>query len=425
MSASYSGALFILGAGILQIPAIRAARELGLRAVVADGNGDAPGLKLADRPLVIDLRATDMLRSEACRLSRVEHIIGVFTAGTDFSLAVAQIAADLGLPGIDVEAAKRATNKAMMRRTLYDKGLPTPRFARIGRRRAPRDLQAAEAIGFPLVVKPADSMGARGVRRVDDADQLRAAVEVAATFATGGETIVEAFIPGQEYSLDALVYRGDIAICGVAERHIRFSPFFVEMGHTMPARLNGQQYRALTESFISAISAIGIDNGAAKGDLFLDGDRAVTGEIAARLSGGFMSGWTYPYASGVDVTKAAIRIAIGEPPGDLTPTRDHVCVERAVISIPGTVENVCGTSAIDTLPEIRDILAACLRAIRCVFRATMWRNAPPLSPAPLVARMLSPRSIERSEQFGSNCVQTMARPRNSCLAKRGNAIPPH
>lgn len=70
---------------------------------------------------------------------------------------------------------------------------------------------------------------------------------------------------------------------------------------------------------------------------------AVVGEIAARLSGGYMSGWTYPFASGVEVTEAALNIAVGLPPGDLTPKRDWVSAERAFISIPGTVEALEGS----------------------------------------------------------------------------------
>ena len=64
----------------------------------------------------------------------------------------------------------------------------------------------------------------------------------------------------------------------------------------------------------------------------------MVGEIAARLSGGYMSGWTFPLASGVEVTEAALNIAVGLPPGDLAPRLRKVCAERALISIPGIVE---------------------------------------------------------------------------------------
>jgi hypothetical protein len=70
--------------------------------------------------------------------------------------------------------------------------------------------------------------------------------------------------------------------------------------------------------------------------------RGVVGEVAARLSGGFMSGWTYPLATGVPLTRAALRIALGEPidPHELTPTRSQVVVERAAISAPGRVSSI-------------------------------------------------------------------------------------
>ena len=66
------------------------------------------------------------------------------------------------------------------------------------------------------------------------------------------------------------------------------------------------------------------------------------GEIAARLSGGYMSGWTYPYSSGVEVTEAALNIAVGLQPGNLEPTHRDTSAERAFISIPGRVKELIG-----------------------------------------------------------------------------------
>ena len=149
------------------------------------------------------------------------------------------------------------------------------------------------------------------------------------------------------------MYRGHVTVCGIADRHISFPPAFVEIGHTMPTDLDTAAVRQIEDAFESGIRAIGIDNGAAKGDIKLTPRGAMIGEIAARLSGGYMSGWTFPLSSGVEVTEAALNIAVGLPPGDLTPRFSRTCAERGIISIPGVVASVEGESTARGIPGWR------------------------------------------------------------------------
>jgi biotin carboxylase len=195
---------------------------------------------------------------------------------------------------------------------------------------------------FPLVVKPVDNMGARGVKRVENADELVEACRAARSLSRSSRVIIEQYMEGPEFSLDAIVDDGKVTVCGVADRLIRFPPSFVEMGHTMPTGFDREAVQAVESIFRAGIKAIGIDNGAAKGDVKLTPNGPMVGEIAARLSGGYMSGWTFPLASGIEVTEAALNVAVGQPPGALTPGKSRVCAERALISIPGIVEEVAG-----------------------------------------------------------------------------------
>jgi biotin carboxylase len=197
-------------------------------------------------------------------------------------------------------------------------------------------------MSFPLVVKPVDNMGARGVKRVGNPEELAEACRTARALSRSARVIIEEYMEGPEFSLDAIVYKGAVTVCGVADRLIRFPPSFVEIGHTMPTGFPAQTVREIESVFTAGIAAIGIDNGAAKGDIKLTRNGAMVGEIAARLSGGYMSGWTYPLASGVEVTEAALNIAVGLPPGDLSPKWKKVCAERALISVPGIVGQVRG-----------------------------------------------------------------------------------
>ncbi|MDR1143362.1 MAG: ATP-grasp domain-containing protein [Spirochaetaceae bacterium] len=342
--------ILILGAGIMQGPAIRRAGEMGLETVVVDGDPQAPLAGEADRFEAVDLKDIHAIEKLARTLKEEGGLDGVMTAGTDFSASVAWTAEKLGLPGISYETALDASDKERMRRRFEEAGLPSPGFVILT-----GAVPAALPFPFPAVVKPVDNMGARGCRRVDSPEELGTAAAEALRFSRSGRVIVEEFMEGPEFSLDAVVYRGEVTICGVADRHIFFPPYFIEMGHTMPAAVFPEDRDALTGLFIRGIRALGIDNGAAKGDLKLTSKGPMIGEIAARLSGGYMSGWTYPYASGADPARGAVCAALGLPPGGLEPVRNWTSAERAFISIPGVVRGLYGLDRARGVPGVRDL----------------------------------------------------------------------
>jgi biotin carboxylase len=343
--------ILILGAGIMQGPVIRIAGEMGLETVVVDGDPAAPCRERADRFECIDLKDKEGIEALARGLQAEKGGLGaVITAGTDFSASVAWVAERLGLPGIPYQAALDASDKERMRRCFQEAGLPSPSFI------VRRDTDPfTPPFPFPVVVKPVDNMGSRGCRRVDAREELGAAVEGALGFSRSGRVIVEEYMEGPEYSVDAVLDRGEVRICGLADRHIFFPPYFVEMGHTMPAELEGDGREALIGTFIQGIQALGIREGAAKGDLKLTRRGPMIGEIAARLSGGYMSGWTYPYSSGVEGIRGAILAALGEDVGDLSPRRHWTSAERAFISIPGRIREVRGLEEAGAVPFVRDV----------------------------------------------------------------------
>jgi hypothetical protein len=164
---------------------------------------------------------------------------------------------------------------------------------------------------------------------------------------------------GPEFSVDAIVCHGEITICGLADRHIFFPPYFIEMGHTMPTVIEEEKQQAMLETFRAGVRALGLAGsdsiGAAKGDIKLTANGPMIGEIAARLSGGYMSGWTYPYSSGAAPIKAAILLAMGRKPDGLVPVKNWTCAERAFISIPGTVKTISGVEKARKQTGVKDI----------------------------------------------------------------------
>ncbi len=362
--------ILILGGGVMQLPAMRIARRMGWKVAVAAREVISEAQALADRVLLADLSDPAAVL-DAARCDRRRHgLDGVFTAGTDFSTTAAAVARGLGLPGLPVAVTEDATDKVRMRTLLQRQGVPCPRFLPL---RAVADCAAVNGeMPFPLVVKPVDNMGARGVRRVDSRGELEQAVALALQASRSGRALVEEYLEGPELSIDAISFRGRITLCGVADRHIRFPPCFVEMGHTMPTALDEAAVRLAVAVFRRGVRALGIDGGAAKGDVKVTPRGAFIGEIAARLSGGYMSGWTFPFSSGVEVTAAALRVAVGLPPGSMRPVRRWTSAERAFISIPGIVAAVEGADSIDRVEEgegVREIFYRAAPGQRVVFPA--------------------------------------------------------
>lgn len=350
----------------MQVPGIRIAKAKGWKVIVADGNPEAVAGQLGDHFEVVDLKDKEGLLALAGRYAKQTGLDGVFTAGTDFSASVAWVAEKLGLPGVPYAVAMRATDKCLMREAFAKAGLPSPRFTCWTGEGDPGEVSRS-GMSFPLVVKPVDNMGSRGVRRVDDTSGLVEACRAALPLSRTSRVIVEEFMEGEELSLDAVVYRGRVTVCGVADRHIYFPPHFVEMGHTMPTELDGDAVREAEEIFADGIRAIGIENGAAKGDIKVTPRGPMIGEIAARLSGGYMSGWTCPLSSGVEVTEGALNIAVGLPPGNLAPRYHRTCAERALLSIPGTVAEVSGLQEARESAGVKEIFLRVAPGAEVVF----------------------------------------------------------
>ena len=367
--------IFMLGAGFMQGVAIRAAHALGCTVVAADGNPSAACAAEADEFVCIDLKDTARLVEYAKQLQQNGGLDAVFTAATDFSAAVAAVAAACGLRGHTLEAALNATDKVRMRKQFQKHGIPSPAFTELTAANLSAALHNPTALTgmlgglaghFPLVIKPVDNMGARGCSLVNSLADLREAAETALHYSRSGRVIVEEYIKGKEFSIEGLVFGGKLFITALADRHIFFPPYFIEMGHTIPSDCSQEIADEVITVFEQGVQALGLTDGAVKGDMLVQEGKAFVGEIAARLSGGYMSGWTVPYSSGLDITAAALTLALGGSPRLTMCGKDEftvplkqrcpfVSAERAWISIPGKIAAVSGLEAARAAPYIKAV----------------------------------------------------------------------
>ena len=122
---------------------------------------------------------------------------------------------------------------------------------------------------YPLVVKPVDNMGARGCRLIRKETELLPALKDAVKYSRSGRAILEEYIDGPEFSIDSLIFDGELTITGFADRHIYYPPYFIETGHTMPTSVNPENWNRLAKTFFDGIKSLGLTHGACKADIKL------------------------------------------------------------------------------------------------------------------------------------------------------------
>jgi biotin carboxylase len=341
-------AILIVGAGPLQVPLVHAARRLGLRTVVMDVNPQAPGLRLADSPHVGDIRDA----AAALTIARSEQVAGVLSACTDYAVrTVAAVAHELGLPGPSVEAARRATDKFQMREAFAHGGAPTPKARHVG---SVEELRAAaSALGYPVIVKPTDGVGSKGVTRVDSPAELEPAWTRGRAISRTGALVCEEFVEGPEVSVEGLTWRGRTHLVAITDKITSGAPYFVETGHTLVSRLPREAQESILVATRKGIEALGIDFSGSHTEIRLGPGGPSIMEIGARLGGDWITSDLVPLATGVDIFAGAVQVALGEEP-DVLPRRQAGAAIRYFLPEPGTVLSVEGAEASKSVEGVVD-----------------------------------------------------------------------
>jgi len=299
------GTILFVGAGRHQRRAIERARELGTRVVAVDRNADAPGLALADEAEVVDFSDA----AAVTEVGRRHEIDGVMTVASDRAVpVVAAVAEALGLPGIGSDTAHVMTHKVAMRRRLAEHGIPQPRFAAV--RTHAEAGAAAEAVGFPAVLKPADSSGQRGVFRLRTSDDLDAHLHAALAASSSGEAIFERYHEGAEVNTLLVANSGEVHLVTASDR-VRPNGigFGVALAHVYPSTFFGDVLEEVERVAVAAVRALGMRDGVAYPQLLVGDGGVQVVEVAARIPGGQM-GEVPRVGTGIDLVEIAVRQAL-------------------------------------------------------------------------------------------------------------------
>lgn len=302
--------IMILGASILQLPAILKAKEMGLKVIAVDMDKNAIGFKYADICLEISTIDTQKVM-EAAQLYDID---GIMTLASDMPMrTVASVASKLSIVGINEETALRATDKGIMRECLEDNNVPIPKFARVNNYKD--YLEVIENISGKLIIKPSDNSGSRGVFLLEDKNNeklINHAFNYSKEYSRNGEIIIEEYMEGPEVSVEAISVRGKVEIITITDKLTTGAPNFVEMGHSQPTRLSIEIQESVNDITKKAIEAIGIKNGPSHTEIIVTNDGPKIVEIGARLGGDNITSHLVPLSTGIDMIESCIKIAIGE-----------------------------------------------------------------------------------------------------------------
>jgi len=349
--------LWIVSGGAEAVPGIQRARAMGLHVVVSDMNPSAPGFAVADEAVVANTYDVDATIAAAAKYHKsTRPIDGVMCMAADVPLTVASVAAALGLPGIPVESARLAADKLAMKLAFQRASIPIPWFQAIA---SLEDLTRVVAHrGLPLVLKPVDGRGARGVLRLTGQTDLAWAFTHASSQSRSGAVMVEEYLAGPQISTEGLLIDGVGTTCGFIDRNYEhldtFAPYIVENGGEQPSMLPAQAQRQISSVAMDAGRAMGIVTGSVKGDMVWTDRGPYVIEIAARLSGGWMSTDQIPLGTDVDLIGCAIRMALGEnvPADDIRPRWHRGVAIRYFFPPPGRVSSIDGADAFANVPWV-------------------------------------------------------------------------
>jgi ATP-grasp domain-containing protein len=286
---------------------------------------------LADVPLDIDLddwKATETVLGALHHARPLTAVFSVFDAHLPLA---GYLAARLGVRGLSLAAALNCDDKVRMRLALEGAGVPGPAYLAVD---DPADVEpAARRLGFPVVVKK--TVGARGRGALvchDTADVARAVT----TFG-GGSLLVESYVDGPEYAVQAITAEGVTEVVNVLAQHVGPGPRQPELGYDYPSGLGEVGDLALGEFVVAALRALGFDNGVAHVQVRVGDDGPVLINVAARPPGGQLCALT-ERVSGVDMTRAAIDVALGLPVLRREPTASRALYRCVAFGQAGVVD---------------------------------------------------------------------------------------
>lgn len=331
---------------------IKRAKELGYITVVVDKDEKSIGFQYADFYRVIDI-----VNKEKCLQYAIEmKIDGVLTAATDYGVLTASyIANKLNLNGLPYEVAQLVKNKYEVRKKLVEEKVDdTPQFFSITSLDEINDIE--NKIIFPIMIKPCDGSGSKGVNRANNIIELKTYCQEALKYSLSKKVLLETFIVGKEYGVESFVYRDNVHVLGVMEKEMTKSPYYAELGHTISYKIDNELEEKIKSVAEKAIRTLSINFGSVNMDVLVTEDNKVCiVDIGARMGGNLIGSHIIPIATGIDYMGNMIKGALNEDV-NFELKGKNVVATRIMNFDSGIVESLPSLLEYQTDVDVKDIV---------------------------------------------------------------------
>lgn len=297
--------LAILGATYLQKPLVEKAISMGIEThCFAWDNDEAICKYLADHFYPISVLDKDAI----LKVCKDINIDGITTIATDICIPTISFVADnMNLVSNSLESSVLSTNKAKMREAFNINKVNSPKFFVI----SSLDEYDWNNITFPIIVKPTDRSGSRGVSKINERSQLKSAFERALEQSIEKKVIIEEYINGKEVSIETISWKGKHYILAITDKITTEAPHFVELEHHQPANISELILKNLEVQVLRALDSLKIQYGAGHSEFkILESGEVVAVEVASRMGGDFIGSHLVPLSTGYDFLKGVINVAL-------------------------------------------------------------------------------------------------------------------
>ncbi len=314
--------ILLLGGSMQQIPSIQMAKKLGYYAITCDYLPDNPGHKFADE--YHNVSTTD--KDGVLKLAKELKIDGIVAYASDPAApTAAYVAEKLGLPTSPYNSVEILCNKDKFRKFLKDNKFNCPQAA--GYNNYEDAISDIDRFKFPVMVKPTDSSGSKGITKIYNKNELLEAVKEALEYSRSGRFIIEEFLvkKGYQVSGDGFSVNGKLVFTSYGNELYSSrggTREYVALGEFWPSLLTPEMKNKVDAELQKLITALGMKTTAYNIEVIIDEhDEVYILELGPRNGGSYIP-QLIKYATGVDLVEYTIRAAVGDDCSNLkmTPT---------------------------------------------------------------------------------------------------------
>lgn len=259
-------------------------------------------------------KAIDYSKKEEVLDYALKNKIDCIVPLNDFGVHAAfYVSQKLNLKNSNYATAKCSTDKGLMREIWQIEQIPQPNFKIFQK----GDFIDLKQFSFPVVVKPTDSSGGRGITIAKNEEELKFSIDLATSFTVNNNRIIiEEFIEGTEVTVEGLAYNGKIQLLTLSDKIKPDSKYRVATSLNYPAFFSNSVKDKIYNIVILASESLGIANGAIHAELIVSPDEAEIKmvELGARGGGGHVFGKIIEMVTGINAPKEYVKILLGEQP---------------------------------------------------------------------------------------------------------------